>query len=617
MKLVEKNECFGLVRPENDIHTLGLTTISKLLKDIGIRSIICDHRVAKSLTYISRLEHQSYFTQWIYQNNITRLGFSYRLDPENAQYNFGRAYNALKICDMLMKDGGPINQVYFAGLPNACRLIDKEYAGEIVTFIGDETHYETLIKLGVPEKIIPNRIVEQSLYDSSRLSFAKSYIDSGNHNYITSIERSGYPEFGTKDDTIIARIGASNNKTSAIPLFRAHVGPYSDNYLEAKKEFLHWLNVISNTGYLDIVSIGSSQLTQSLFGEDWAGLPNGGGVPINSIQDLDDIWNHSRPLLLRIYSSTKNVSDTVNIFEKHINIAWHALSLWWFNVMDGRGPNSVKHGLAEHFEAINQIALTGKPLEPNIPHHFSFRGGDDQTYILSSYLAAKAAKKFGIKTFVVQTMLNTPKYTLGIQDIAKTRALYLLIKELEDDTFRVLIQPRAGLDYFSPDIDKAKIQLAAVTAMMDDILTTQDYPDIIHVVSYSEAVHLATPAIINESVQITHGALVEYRSQKNRGLLPDFKNDAEIAARTRIMFDYTKDIVHVLERNIPNLYSPTGFYNVLKLGVLTAPYMWECRDEFSEAIKWKTDFFDGGIHVVDDNGKVIHPVTRIKSIFSY
>jgi hypothetical protein len=616
MQNVEKHECFGLVRPEHDIHTLGLTTISKLLKDIGIRSVIGDQRLAKSVSYISKLENQSYFTSWIYQNQITRLGFSYRLDPDNAQAHFGKVYHALKLSGLMRNEGGPINQVYFAGLPAACQRIDKEYNGEVITFMGDETQFETLVKLGISIEFIPDKIAEHSLYDSTRLAFAKSYIESGNHNYGTPVDRSGYPEYGTKKDSIVARIGSSKKNNDSIPLFRAHVGPYSDDYGEAKKEFLNWLNVISQTGYLDIVSIGSSQLTQSHFGENWNGLPNGGGVPIQSIQDLDDIWNHSRPLLLRMYSSTKNVPKTVNIFEKHINIAWHALSFWWFNVIDGRGPNSVRDGLVEHFEAVEKIAQTGKPLEPNIPHHFSFRGGDEYTYILSSYLAAKAAKRLGIKTFVVQTMLNTPKYTLGLQDIAKTRALYTLIKELEDATFRVYLQPRAGLDYFSPDIQKAKLQLASVSAMMDDILTTQDFPEIIHVVSYSEAIQLATPAIINESVQITQGSLLEYRSQKNRGLLPDYKRDPEIAARTKKMIDTTKEIVFLLERNVNNLYSPNGFYQLLKLGVLTAPYMWECREEFSEAIKWKTDFMDGGIHVVDDDGTIIDPISRIQSIFS-
>ena len=53
-------------------------------------------------------------------------------------------------------------------------------------------------------------------------------------------------------------------------------------------------------------------------------------------------------------------------------------------------------------------------------------------------------------------MLNTPRFTWGIQDLAKSRAMLKLVKELEDSHFRVVLQPRAGLDYFSADLDKAK-----------------------------------------------------------------------------------------------------------------------------------------------------------------
>lgn len=55
-------------------------------------------------------------------------------------------------------------------------------------------------------------------------------------------------------------------------------------------------------------------------------------------------------------------------------------------------------------------------------------------------------------------MLNTPRSTLEIQDLAKSRTLLKLTKELEGDDFRVIFQSRAGLDYFKPDIDTVKEQ---------------------------------------------------------------------------------------------------------------------------------------------------------------
>jgi hypothetical protein len=363
---------------------------------------------------------------------------------------------------------------------------------------------------------------------------------------------------------------------------------------------------------LDIVSVGSSQLSQSDFGTEWGDRPNGGGVPINSEKDLNDIWRAARPMLVRTYSATRNVPEMAEVFERTINIAWHALSLWWFNKIDGRGPNDVLKNLQQHFETLKVIARHGKPFEPNIPHHFSFRGGDDYTYVLSSYLAAIVAKRLGIRYFVLQTMLNTPKYTWGVQDLAKSRALLKLVRELEDCSFTVFHQPRAGLDYFSPNLDKARIQLAAVTMMMDDIEPERDNgPDIIHVVSYCEAVTLANPEYINESIQITLSALEEYRFAKQSGRMDDMKHNLDVIERTEDLYNEVRNLVSLLETRIPNLYSPEGFYEVFRSGVFSVPYLWEGREEFAEAIKWKTGLVNGSVQVLDEQGKPIKPSQRL------
>ncbi len=105
-------------------------------------------------------------------------------------------------------------------------------------------------------------------------------------------------------------------------------------------------------------------------------------------------------------------------------------------------------------------------------------------------------------------MLNTPKYTWGIQDLAKGRAMLKLVRELEDENFMNELTKPSWTRLFSPDLRKAKVQLAAITALMDDIEpdNPNTSPEIIHVVSYSEAVRLATPDIIEDSIKITLGA---------------------------------------------------------------------------------------------------------------
>ncbi|NTU70196.1 cobalamin-binding protein, partial [bacterium] len=410
----------------------------------------------------------------------------------------------------------------------------------------------------------------------------------------------------------------SNNKKKGFPpLMRVHVGPYNPNYEEAKKEFKIWLKTLANSRFLDIVSIGSSQLSQSDFGSDWDSKPNGGGVPINSENDLREIWQASRPMLVRTYAGTRNIPYLADVYERTINIAWHALSFWWFNKIDGRGPYTVKKNIYQHIDTLKYIAQTGKPFEPNIPHHFAFRGGDDYTYVLSSLLAAITAKKLGVRFLVLQIMFNTPKYTWGVQDLAKARALLKLVRELEDNTFKVFLQPRAGLDYFSPDMERAKVQLAAVSAMMDDIEPENEFsPDIIHVVSYCEAIKLATPQYINESIQITTKSIEEYRKIKKLGLVDDMIHNKEVQERTLDIYSEVKYVVKLIEQNINEPYTPEGLYQIFQKGILTAPYLWECREEFKNAIKWKTGLVKGGVQVIDEYGKPIKPSVRVKKIFN-
>ena len=217
---------------------------------------------------------------------------------------------------------------------------------------------------------------------------------------------------------------------------------------------------------------------------------------------------------------------------------------------------------------------------------------DDVTYIVSAYLAAKMTKLCGVKTFILQNMLNTPRSTWGVQDLAKSRAMIHLVKSLENSDFRVILQTRAGLDYFKPDIEAAKIQLAAVTAMMDDIDPGNVYsPEIIHVVSYSEALYLANPDIINDSIKITRQALKEYRTKKILGETPDVMT-ADIQDRTNRLENTAKRIIKSMETHIKNLYSPEGLYIAFVAGWLPVPELWSDSNEFFYAKNW---FFPAAI----------------------
>ncbi len=612
---MQQNKIYGFLKSGIDAHTLGIIHISQLLEESGFKVFISDAKISSAVDKISNLHYFETIKKWILENNITHLGFSYRLDPKQGLNTFGRLVTCIENDRALStKKNRAIKEIYFAGLPEACDLIKKEFGKRYETFRGDETPIETLKKLGVPEALIPKSIQESSVYDQMRFEFGEKIISQEKHKLIPKISDYDYKDYGTDKDHLSKRLNAAKIHNQ-LPLTRVHVGPYLKDREKALTMFSEWLKTLSKTKYLDIVSVGSSQLSQSHFGGSWEGLPNGGGIPVNSELELQAIREDSSPMLVRAYSGTKNVAHMAFILEKNLNMAWHALSLWWFNKIDGRGPLSVRQGLSEHLDAIKYIAGVTKPFEPNIPHHFAFRGSDDITYVVSAFLAAKTAKRLGIKILILQNMLNTPKSTWGVRDLVKARVLLKLVRTLEDSDFKVIYQPRAGLDYFSPNIEKAKTQLAAVTALMSDVEPERpDSPPIIHVVSFSEALFLATPDVINESIQITKASLKYYPEFRRRNAVFDIISSSEIENTSQELYDESKVMIEHMQKNIKNLYSSEGLFKAFRSGYFPVPFLWECRDEFENAVKWNTKLIKGGIHVADENGKRMTLAQRLSKI---
>jgi hypothetical protein len=92
-------------------------------------------------------------------------------------------------------------------------------------------------------------------------------------------------------------------------------------------------------------------------------------------------------------------------------------------------------------------------------------------------------------------------------------------------------------------------------------------------------------------------------------------NQLEVEERTKDIYKNVKQMVTVLERNIPNLYSAAGLYEVMHKGVFPIPYLWEGKEEFKAALKWQTGLYKGGVHVLDKEGKPISPMDRLSTIF--
>jgi hypothetical protein len=605
-----RNDCVGLVRPSVDAHTLGLSAVQQLLDECGFRTVVADAAACEAFGRPEDAAAWTAITRWLAENRVTVLGFSYRLDSDEGAATFGRLIHLLKTRRLLAGQGSPLRAVFFAGLPRTCELVRRQIPEVTGVFSGDETPADTLRAFGIDPGIVPGDLARGVAYDEARLAFGRDLIAKARYRDIRPPARPGYDGFGTDRDTVTARLLAAA-ETKTLPLMRAHVGPYLPNREDAVRLFLDWARQLAASGFLDILSVGTSQLTQSDFGMDWGNRPNGGGVPLNSREEFAAVWSAARPMLVRAYAGTRNIPDLARMYEETLHIAWHALSFWWFCQIDGRGPYPVRENLRQHIETIKVIAATGKPLEPNVPHHFAFRGADDVTYVVSAYLAARTAKRLGIRQLILQNMLNTPKGTWGVQDLAKSRAMLHLLRGLQDGGFRVILQPRAGLDYFSGDLEKARAQLAAVTALMDDIEPRDpDSPPIIHVVSYSEGSHLADPPVVDESIRITRHALTEYRRLRAAGAVDDMDHHPEVIGRTQELLAEARALIEGIERIIPDAYGAEGLYQVLAAGFLPVPYLWECREEFDRAVRWKTRLVRGSVKVVDDRGVPVSVADR-------
>jgi len=601
---LKRNDTIGLARAKIDSHTLGLSTLEELISESGFSGLIANDETAQAFSDPRKLENFSIIRNWILENRITVLGFSYRLSVDDGLLIFRRLMSQLKERGMLGEDGGPLKKVCFAGLPEACDAISALFKGKVDVFYGDESPSESFVKIGIDPKYLPEAISYKHPYDEFLEEHGRNIVHHTNYEQTRPPKRHGTPGYGTKKEHVVGRIEYAKSRGQP-PLIRAHAGPYSPERQAGVKQFIDWCGTLARSGYLDVLSIGTSQLTQERFGEDWGDRPNGGGVPVNSSEEYGMIYAASRPMLVRVYAGTKNVPYLARIHEETLNIAWHALSLWWFSDIDGRGPHTVLENLGEHLETLKYIAFTGKPYEPNIPHHFAFRGSDDISYVVSAYIAARCAKNAGVRYLILQVMLNNPKYMWGVNDLAKARATLELVRKLEDRNFRVYLQSRVGLDYLSHDAEKAKCQLASVTALMDDIEAhDKASPSVIHVVSYSEGFELATPEIINESIQITLSSLEDYRALKQKKDVEDMNNHPDVVSRKQHLLRAAGVVIRTIEECITNPYSQGGLYEIFKLGFLPVPQLRFNRESYPEAIRWKTKVRKGCVDIYDGNRKV-------------
>src|SRR5450830_457745 len=307
---------------------------------------------------------------------------------------------------------------------------------------------------------------------------------------------------GTKiyPQTLIERI----QQKAPFPVLRHHFG------LPTMEKTVQGIQKIAEAKALDVISLGIDQDAQENFYRPERQNPRttgAGGVPVRSAEDYKALFAASRRgnfPLLRTYSGTDDFIRLAEMYVETINIAWCAIPLFWFNLMDGRGPLTVQESIVEHQKVMRWYGQRNIPVELNEPHHWGMRDASDVIFVTSAFLSAWNAKAMGVKDYIAQMMFNSPATLAGNMDLARMLAILELVKPLEDENFRVLRQTRTGLLSYPLEPNAARAHLASSIYLQ---MTFK--PQIIHIVGHTEADHAAT------SEDVIEAALVAKRAIKN------------------------------------------------------------------------------------------------------
>jgi len=392
------------------------------------------------------------------------------------------------------------------------------------------------------------------------------------------------------------------------PVIRAHFG------LPSFKETIEGIKKIAEAEVLDIISIAPDQNTQANYfhtEDQIKKLSGAGGVPLRSREDFIKLHearltgNHP---MLRIYAGTRDFIRLAEMYNETINNAWAAIPIFWFNQMDGRGPLTLKESIKQHLAAIKWHADNNIPVEINDPHHWSLRDAPDAIAVADMYLCGIVAKELGVKHFIAQYMFNTPSSSSLEMDLAKILAKDELLATLATKEFNIIKQVRTGLASFPLDLNRAKGQLALSTAIQ---LTLR--PDIVHVVSFSEANHAARPEDIIESCKIVDQVINRVYSSNI-----DYIND-NIVKRKEELVKQAKwiiDLVPYLTKSEIERNNPFTNHKVLnrlvKYGFFDAPHL---RNNPFAPGKIKTKMIDGGCYSWDPvHQKKLDEISRIRGI---
>ncbi len=393
------------------------------------------------------------------------------------------------------------------------------------------------------------------------------------------------------------------------PIIRHHFGLPADSI----EPTVEGIRRISEAGVLDVISLGPDQDAQENFFHPERQNPKrkgAGGVPFRTEEDLIRLYEASRcgnyPLM-RSYSGTSDLLEYAEVLWRTIRNAWCATSLFWFNVVDGRGPLSLRDSIRDHMLLMKWHGERGIPVEGNEPYHWGLRDGHDAVVCAVSYIYAHVAKAMGVRDYISTYMFETPPNTSNKMDLAKALAQIELTESQQDANFNVVRQTRTGLMSYPVDMDYAKGHLGSSVYLQMALR-----PSIVHVVGYCEANHAATPEDVIESCKMARQVI-----QTALAGQPDMTQDAEVQRRKDELVREAMVIVDAIRQLGSGVADPLTDVEVLaravEIGLLDAPQL---KGNPHACGKVRTRPVNGAIVAVDEEGRPLTESERVARIFA-
>ena len=487
--------------------------------------------VSRFLTIAEQQGHETLFTgpatdiesfvDLIHQYNPDVIGVSYRLTPENARLMLEEFWGIIRAAGMADR------RFVFGGTPPVT-AIARELGGFEAVFDGTEPP-DALIRYlrGETSQTGPTTIPPQNA---------------------------------------IARI----RWKAPYPILRHHFGIPAFSI----EPTVEGIAQIAEAGALDVISLGADQDAQEHFFRPDLQDPKSkgaGGVPFRSeeaLLRLREAAQRGNYPLLRSYSGTADLLRYAEMLVRTLDNAWCATSLFFFNAMDGRGPQPLEESIRDHIALMAWHGARDIPVEGNEPYHWGMRDAPDVISVAASYLYAYNAKKAGVRDYITTYMFESPNTLSNRMDLAKALAQIRVAEAFVDADFRIWRQTRTGLLSYPVDVARARAHLAESVYLQMTL-----HPAIIHIVGYTEADHAATAAEVIES-----SAMVQQVVETALYGQPDMSADPLVQARAAELVAEAHVLIEAIRRLGADaaedpLSDPATLARAVQVGLLDAPQL--------------------------------------------